>query len=223
MTVGAPEKLTLQLKANGVLKEKVEISAMTDWSYTWSGLPKYENGVQIQYTIENDETFTGYVTASKTTGSVTLMINTKGSQSSMPGTGTGSFPQGGTTGGMTGGMTGGTTGGFTGGITGNLSGFPSEEDIIIEEVERTYEFAETSVGTLSPNDVANIEIQIDELDINKIYLIICFLFIYSFLLVLILDLSKTLVSWPHLLIKLLDAMLAYILYLFFQSSFLSFL
>ena len=186
MTEGIPEKVTLQLKANGVLKEKVEVSAKEEWSYTWTGLPKYENGAEIQYTIENDETFTGYKTASKVTGTVTMMINTKEAAQSgtnVPGTDgqqpgatvpggdtqqpsgsdqQGSMSQGGTTGGM--------TGGFTGGMSGDMSGYPSEQDMMIEEIENTYIFEETSVCTLSPNDVANIEIQIDELDINKISL-----------------------------------------------------
>ncbi|MGX7150167.1 Cna B-type domain-containing protein [Enterococcus ureasiticus] len=46
-----PEKITVNLLANGVLKESKEVSAADNWAYSFTNLPKYEEGEEVVYTI----------------------------------------------------------------------------------------------------------------------------------------------------------------------------
>ncbi|MCG5102781.1 Cna B-type domain-containing protein [Oceanobacillus alkalisoli] len=46
-----PDSITVNLLANGELVDSIEVTAENDWSYEFSDLPKYENGVEIKYTI----------------------------------------------------------------------------------------------------------------------------------------------------------------------------
>ncbi len=46
-----PESITINLLANGVVKESKTVTAADGWAWSFSGLYKSENGVQITYTI----------------------------------------------------------------------------------------------------------------------------------------------------------------------------
>ena len=56
-----PSSITIRLYANGVeLKDKaVSVTADDDWKWSFAGLPKYEDGSEIKYTITED-TVDGY-------------------------------------------------------------------------------------------------------------------------------------------------------------------
>ncbi|GGN50502.1 Spy0128 family protein [Oceanobacillus indicireducens] len=54
-----PDSITVNLLANGKQVDSVEVTAGNDWSYEFSDLPKYENGVEIVYTI-TENTVTDY-------------------------------------------------------------------------------------------------------------------------------------------------------------------
>ena len=47
-----PASVTVQLKANGVVKKTEILSASNDWSFKFEGLNKYEGGELITYTVE---------------------------------------------------------------------------------------------------------------------------------------------------------------------------
>ena len=49
-----PESITVRLLANGDEAESAEVSEETDWSYAFTDLPKFENGEEINYTIQED-------------------------------------------------------------------------------------------------------------------------------------------------------------------------
>jgi len=56
-----PDKVTVGLRADGGnTGRSAELSAANDWTYTWEGLPKQENGADISYTVTENET-EGYV------------------------------------------------------------------------------------------------------------------------------------------------------------------
>ncbi len=59
-----PSSITIRLYANGVeLKDKaVTVTADDDWKWSFAGLPKYEDGLEIKYTITED-TVDGYTPA----------------------------------------------------------------------------------------------------------------------------------------------------------------
>ncbi len=59
-----PSSITIRLYANGVeLEDKaVNITAADEWKWSFSDLPKYENGSEISYTITEDPV-DGYITA----------------------------------------------------------------------------------------------------------------------------------------------------------------
>ncbi len=47
-----PEKIRVQLLANGTASgDAVELNAANNWTYTWDGLPKMEDGKEISYTV----------------------------------------------------------------------------------------------------------------------------------------------------------------------------
>lgn len=78
LTEGMPESVKVELVANGEKKEEQVLDASKNWSYTWSGLSKYDSeGKEITYTVKNAEEITGYTTASQVSGTVTLVICTK--------------------------------------------------------------------------------------------------------------------------------------------------
>ena len=54
-----PESITLHLMANGVEKAQKTVTEQDGWAWTFDGLPRYENGVEIAYTIVED-TVPGY-------------------------------------------------------------------------------------------------------------------------------------------------------------------
>ncbi|MBP3323599.1 MAG: Cna B-type domain-containing protein, partial [Clostridia bacterium] len=49
-----PDSVTIEIYADGELMETVELTAETEWKYTLTGL-KYEDGVEITYTIKEVE------------------------------------------------------------------------------------------------------------------------------------------------------------------------
>ena len=50
-----PDKVTVNLYADGVKIQTVEISKDTDWKYTFTDLPKYNKGQLIKYTVDEVE------------------------------------------------------------------------------------------------------------------------------------------------------------------------
>src|SRR5690625_2663551 len=50
-----PGSITVRLLANGEEVDDVEVTADTEWSYSFTDLPKFENGEEIAYTIQEDE------------------------------------------------------------------------------------------------------------------------------------------------------------------------
>lgn len=78
LTEGMPKSVKVELVANGVKKEEQVLDASKNWSYTWSGLSKYDSeGKEITYTIKNTEEIQGYTAVSQVSGTVTLLICTK--------------------------------------------------------------------------------------------------------------------------------------------------
>src|SRR5699024_10227545 len=49
-----PESITVRLLANGEEVKVTEVAAETDWTFEFTDLPKFENGVAITYTIQED-------------------------------------------------------------------------------------------------------------------------------------------------------------------------
>ena len=49
-----PKSITVNLLANGTEVDSVEVTSETDWTFEFTGLPKFENGVEITYTIQED-------------------------------------------------------------------------------------------------------------------------------------------------------------------------
>ena len=56
-----PESITIRLLANGQEKASKTVTAENDWKWSFTNLPKYENGQVINYTITED-TVTDYTT-----------------------------------------------------------------------------------------------------------------------------------------------------------------
>src|SRR5699024_7991391 len=54
-----PESITVNLLANGEKVDEAVVTAEDDWSYSFTDLPKYENGEEITYTI-TENTVEGY-------------------------------------------------------------------------------------------------------------------------------------------------------------------
>ena len=53
-----PESIEVQLKANGNNKgEKVILNTANEWKNTWNNLPKYENGTEVKYTVNQVKVF----------------------------------------------------------------------------------------------------------------------------------------------------------------------
>ncbi len=49
-----PTSITINLLANGVQKESKKVTEEDNWSWSFTNLPKYENGAEITYTITED-------------------------------------------------------------------------------------------------------------------------------------------------------------------------
>ncbi|MDO5048251.1 MAG: Cna B-type domain-containing protein [Actinomycetaceae bacterium] len=56
-----PESITINLLANGKEIQEVKVTAKDDWKWTFTDLPKFENGKEITYTITEDKV-KGYTT-----------------------------------------------------------------------------------------------------------------------------------------------------------------
>src|SRR5699024_5947945 len=56
-----PESITVNLLANGEKVAEAVVTAEDDWSYSFTDLPKYEDGVEITYTI-TENAVEGYTT-----------------------------------------------------------------------------------------------------------------------------------------------------------------
>lgn len=50
-----PKTVTIKLLVDKVVIDTVEIDETVDWTYTWYDLDKYNNGVEINYTVEEKE------------------------------------------------------------------------------------------------------------------------------------------------------------------------
>ena len=49
-----PESITVRLLANGSEVKTAKVTEKDNWEYTFKGLPKYENGTEITYTVTED-------------------------------------------------------------------------------------------------------------------------------------------------------------------------
>lgn len=57
-----PDAVTVNLLANGTVIDSVELSEVNAWKHTFTGLPKYDNGTEIVYTVTEDEV-SGYTSS----------------------------------------------------------------------------------------------------------------------------------------------------------------
>ena len=57
-----PESITVKLKANGDVIKTVTVTAENNWLYTFENLPKFDNGEEIAYTVE-EAAVEGYKTS----------------------------------------------------------------------------------------------------------------------------------------------------------------
>ena len=77
-----PNEIEIILKANGIEKQRQKIKGTgNEWKYIFSNLPKYENGKEITYTIEENSTTTGYtslISGNSTTGFIITNTYTPG-------------------------------------------------------------------------------------------------------------------------------------------------
>ena len=56
-----PDSITVNLLANGSFVDSVEVTEADDWNYSFTSLPKYEAGIEIDYTI-TENAVEGYET-----------------------------------------------------------------------------------------------------------------------------------------------------------------
>ena len=77
-----PNEIEVILKANGIEKQRQKIKGTgNEWEYIFSDLPKYENGKEITYTIEENSATTGYtslISGNSTTGFIITNTYTPG-------------------------------------------------------------------------------------------------------------------------------------------------
>ncbi len=68
-----PNSITVNLLANGTKVEDVEVTAETDWTFSFTDLPKFENGEEINYTVQEDgvEDYSTEITGMDITNSYT--------------------------------------------------------------------------------------------------------------------------------------------------------
>jgi len=76
-----PETITVNLLANGTKVASQEVTADSDWTYTFTDLPKYDNGSEITYTVTEDAvanytpSYDGYnITNSYTPGQTSITV-----------------------------------------------------------------------------------------------------------------------------------------------------
>ena len=67
-----PESITVNLKANGNVVNTIKLSEESNWNYTFESLPKYNDGVELTYTVD-EARVEGYEKA--ITGSVSEGFN----------------------------------------------------------------------------------------------------------------------------------------------------
>ncbi|MDQ8775751.1 Cna B-type domain-containing protein, partial [Streptococcus ruminantium] len=76
-----PKSITVNLLANGEVVQSQKVSADTNWTYTFTNLPKYANGKEIIYTVTENAvdnyttTIDGHnITNSYTPGQTSLTV-----------------------------------------------------------------------------------------------------------------------------------------------------
>ena len=69
-----PGKITVHLLANGVVVKTVTISG-SEWTYTFTNLPKYDNGSLIKYSV-NEESVEGYNSSISSSNNTFTITNT---------------------------------------------------------------------------------------------------------------------------------------------------
>ena len=85
-----PTSIQVQLNADGTPKRSpVTLHEANDWSYTWSGLDKYDAGTENEYTVKEINVPTGYTASySKDTFVITnthILVKTTGTTSTTKG------------------------------------------------------------------------------------------------------------------------------------------
>ena len=71
-----PQEITIQLLKNNVVIEQVELSQSNNWSYTFSGLYEYTNGIKNEYQIKELD-ISNYISSSKREGNKFIITNTR--------------------------------------------------------------------------------------------------------------------------------------------------
>ena len=61
-----PDSVTIELLADGIVKETIQLPQAGKWEYTFTNLPKYSNGDEIEYTVREKEVPVGYEESQKT-------------------------------------------------------------------------------------------------------------------------------------------------------------
>ena len=69
-----PGKITVHLLANGVVVKTVTIRG-SEWTYTFTNLPKYDNGSLIKYSV-NEESVEGYNSSISSSNNTFTITNT---------------------------------------------------------------------------------------------------------------------------------------------------
>ena len=71
-----PASISVQLLANGTVADTVTLTAAGDWTHTWTGLDRYENGKEIVYSVAEVEVADYTVAYDTTTAGTTIITNT---------------------------------------------------------------------------------------------------------------------------------------------------
>ncbi len=72
-----PTSIKVRLRAEGTnYINEVELNQLNNWKAKWTNLPKYNNGVEINYIIEEVGQVEGYTSTSKVEGNKTIITNT---------------------------------------------------------------------------------------------------------------------------------------------------
>lgn len=188
-----PKSVTVDLLAGETVVQTATLDEKSGWTYTWSNLPKYDNGVEILYSIRESKV-EGYTTTSKVDGSVTIIINaqtakqTEGSDAQkpsdanqktednqksddsqkpdnnqMPDANQKSVKQSNAQK---------DNQNMSNQNRSNATSVSSDSEksdvAITTEAEEDYILEETVLGSMMPNDQVNIDVTIDELDINDV-------------------------------------------------------
>ncbi len=70
-----PTELKVQLLKDGIKVDEVALSDANGWSYTYTQLPKYDNGTEISYTWKEASLPAGYTASTNTVSGVTTITN----------------------------------------------------------------------------------------------------------------------------------------------------